>query len=75
MIDIKTIPTDELEKDLEDSYKDIITCEAALSLGIELYSCGRVKERLEANRGFVEVITAELKRRNGINVTYPLRED
>jgi len=63
MNDITTIPTDELEQDLQDSRTDISICEKALTIGIENYSGGSVKERMKANKRFVEVITAELKHR------------
>lgn len=63
MVDITTIPTSELEKDLLESNQDIAVCETVLTLGVSQYSGGSVKERLEANRYFVKVITAELERR------------
>lgn len=67
MIDITKIPEEELRKDLEDSYADILACEAALRLGLESYSGGKVEHRLNSNKYFVEVITAELQRR-GLSV-------
>jgi len=63
MPDIKTIPTDKLEKDLFESKIDIANCEAAIATGILSYSGGSIKDRLDANRGFVNVITPELERR------------
>lgn len=63
MTDITTIPTPELEKDLKDSEEDIIACRFALSRGVVSYSGCSVQERLDANKNFVEVITAELSRR------------
>jgi hypothetical protein len=63
MTDITTIPTEELEKDLQDSIKDISVCSFALAQGITSYSGGSVLERLMDNRGFVNVIEKELKRR------------
>ena len=63
MVDITTIPTSELEKDLFESNQDIAVCETALTLEVSSYSGGSVKERLEANKHFVKVITAELERR------------
>lgn len=66
MKDITTIQTSELEKDLWDSNQDIAVCETALVLGETTYSGGSVQERLESNRRFVVIITAELaRRRNG----------
>jgi len=66
MVDISTIPTAELEKDLQDSRNDISVCEVALSMGVQSYSGGAVKKRLDGNRHFVEVITAELGRRAAV---------
>ena len=62
-LDITTIPTDELIADLNDSKDDIKVCQLALTHNIDTYSGGSVRSRLEKNRGFVEVITAELTRR------------
>lgn len=61
--DITLIPIETLEKDLQESRDDISICEIALTQGIETYSGGSVKERLEDNKRFVEVITKEIKRR------------
>jgi hypothetical protein len=63
MADISNIPEEELRKDLQDSYADIIACEAAMRIGVETYSGGSVQKRLNANRGFIKVIEAELARR------------
>ena len=63
MKDLTTISTDELKKDLSDSEKDILVCQQALDLGIFNYSGGSVKERLEDNKRFIEIITKELNRR------------
>ena len=63
VVDITTIPAAKLEGDLQDSRNDISTCEVALSMGIQTYSGGLVKKRLDGNRHFVDVITAELSRR------------
>ena len=65
MVDIKTLPNEELERDLEDSLTDIRVCETSLLYGITKYSGGLVRERLDKNKQFVEVITAEIKRRKG----------
>jgi hypothetical protein len=46
MIDITTIATDILEKDLQESRNDISVCEVALSQGITEYSGGSVASRL-----------------------------
>jgi hypothetical protein len=62
-MDITTISTKTLEEDLQASRNDIETCETALSVGITSYSGGSVKERLEANKHFVQVISKELDRR------------
>jgi hypothetical protein len=63
MVDITTIPTDTLEKDLRESENDISICQLALDNGINNYSGGLVEERLKSNRHFVEVIMKELGRR------------
>ena len=62
-VDIKTISEDELRKDLRDSYKDISDCTRALSIGVFKCGSGSVQKRLDSNKGFVKVITAELERR------------
>jgi hypothetical protein len=67
MTDITSIPTHTLEKDLRESRDDIRACEDALMFGIERYSSGSVKERLDDNKRFVTVITKELNRRNNTN--------
>jgi hypothetical protein len=64
--DITIIPTETLKKDLQESRDDISICEIALAQGIKTYSGGSVKERLEDNKHFVEVITKELTRRGEI---------
>ncbi len=66
MDDIKTIPDDVLEKDLEDSYKDVLDCTTALKVGVTNYSGGSVQERLDNNKQFIKVIEAEIQRREGI---------
>jgi len=63
MVDITTIPTSELLADLADSEADIKTCQLALVHQINEWSGGSVQERLDKNRYFVKVITAELARR------------
>lgn len=63
MQDITLIPTTELEQDLLNSQKYIAYCETALALGITTYSSGSAQMRLDDNRYFVKVITAELERR------------
>ena len=63
MVDITTIPTNELESDLLDSQNDIKVCELALLLDVTSYNHGSVNDRLEKNKYFVKVITAELERR------------
>ena len=66
MRDIKTIPDDVLEKDLEDSYKDVLDCTTALKVGVTNYSGGSVQERLDNNKQFIEVIETEIQRRIGV---------
>ena len=67
MDDITKIPTSELEKDLADSYDDLVVCERALSMGIDSYSGESVEHRIRGNKHFIKVITAELARRNADN--------
>ena len=68
-VDITTIPEEELRKDLEESYSDIMTCEAALRVGVTVYGDGKsVSERLRVNRWLVEKISAELSRRGKSSV-------
>jgi hypothetical protein len=63
MVKIEEIPTEELEKDLRESLQDIQACEAGLACGL-VESCGTpIQHRLEQNKHFVKVITAELARR------------
>lgn len=62
-MDITTIPTEQLQKDLAESREDITVCSTALGVGVENYSGGSVAERLEDNKRFVQMITAELNRR------------
>jgi hypothetical protein len=64
MIDITTIQTVILEKDLQESKNDINICETALLQGIKEYSGGSVENRLQVNKHIVEVITKELNRRS-----------
>ena len=63
MVDITTRPTSELLADLADNEDDIKTCQLALAHQISEWSGGSVQERLDKNRYFVKVITAELARR------------
>jgi hypothetical protein len=62
-MDISLIPTQELIDDKEASLNDIVACETALAIGIETYSGGSVRDRLECNRKIVVAIDAELERR------------
>ena len=62
-INLSLIPIETLNKDLLESKEDILVCQQALDLGIFNYSGGSVKERLEDNKRFIEIITKELNRR------------
>ena len=62
-IDIAKLPIEELESDLLDSQSDIKICEMSLRQGILFYSGGSVQDRLDGNKHFVKVITAEIERR------------
>ena len=68
MVDITTIPTTELEKDLHESKIDVDVCQKALDAGILNYSGGSVQERLQDNQKFIITITKELNRRQGITL-------
>lgn len=63
MKDLSWIPDATLVKDREDSVQDIKVCEIALAVGVTQYSGGLVKDRLDKNKGFIEVIDAEIARR------------
>lgn len=63
MINIQTIPTEQLKKDLKDSLDDIDVCTKAREQGIYQYSGGSVQRRLDSNRHFVRVIETEIERR------------
>jgi len=61
-VDIHTIPHAELRCDLQESLDDIAVCKRALLLGVTRYSGGSVQDRLDANKGFIVKIKAELAR-------------
>ncbi len=66
MRNIQTIPIEELRKDLKESLSDIDICTKAKEQGINQYSGGSVQRRLDGNKHFVKVITAEIERRKTI---------
>lgn len=66
MRDIRSIPEHELRSDLNDSYGDLMSCESALKLGINDVSGSSAQERLDANKGFIVKIKAELVRREAL---------
>jgi hypothetical protein len=68
-MNIANIPTAELLKDLDDSYADLLACEAALTLGIVMHNGMSIQYRLDANKHFIEVIMAELKLRKDAEVS------
>lgn len=62
--DISVITEEELRRDLKEIQDDIAACEAGLAWGVTVSRSGRsVKARLGTNRHIVEMITAELIRR------------
>jgi len=63
MIDIGKKPDKTLERDLNDSHKDIEICIEALKLDITECNSGSVQERLDNNIRFIKVISAEIRRR------------
>ena len=66
-INLALIPLETLKKDLLESKEDILICQQALDLDITTYSGGSIKERLEANKHFIKIITKELDRRMNDN--------
>lgn len=65
MGDITKVPVGRLILDLEDSYADLGTCEAAQALGITFHNCD-IAERAEKNRMLIKVIKEELERRKAV---------
>ena len=59
-----SIPDEELEKDKQEAYSDLLACEAALHLGIKHYGKYDVKYRLEENKKQIRIIESEQTRRN-----------
>jgi len=59
-----SIPDDELEKDKQEAYADILACEAALHLGIKHDGKYDIKYRLEENKKQIRIIESEQTRRN-----------
>jgi hypothetical protein len=68
-MDIKKIPIGELREDLNETYGDILTCEAAMKRGIVTYSGGSVLGRLKVNRQIARAIEDELARRGTASAT------
>jgi hypothetical protein len=67
MRDIATITDEELKKDLDETYSDIINCKAAIRLGITAYAGGEsVRDRLETNERIRGKIEFELARRKSV---------
>ena len=62
-IDIENIPIDELRKDLNDTIDDIRICALTLLCGIERYSGGSVKSRIEKNERIQALIDSEINHR------------
>ena len=62
-MDIKLISTEELKKDRDESFKDIIDCKNALAWGVYKYSGGNVTDRIEVNQKIIIKIEEELKLR------------
>lgn len=57
---ISEITLENLMKDKKESIEDIENCKRALTLNINTYSGGSVKERLKINKGIVKKIDKEL---------------
>lgn len=62
-MDIRSIPTNELISDLNETRADIRLCELALELAVTEYGEASVNLRLEANRRIESMIKTELDRR------------
>lgn len=63
MSDVSLIPTDEILKDRADALEDILICGNALKVGVTRYSGGLVQDRIDSNIRQIEVMNAELARR------------
>ncbi len=64
-VDIKDIPTSELIQDKADSWTDLGWCRLAEVSGIVTYGDNQsVAERIKGNKRLIEIIDAELNRRN-----------
>jgi hypothetical protein len=64
---LSEIPTEELQKDLQETKNDISVCQVALNIGIQHYSTGSVKDRLETNKNIENIIIQEINRRENCN--------
>lgn len=62
-LDLTHISMEELRKDKDDSYGDIMTCQALIKLGRIEEGGLDLKKRIIANEGFIVMIDAEIKRR------------
>lgn len=62
-MEIKDIPTEELQADFKESADDAKLCRIAISKGITEYSGGNVQNRLDSNISIMEKIVEELTRR------------
>ena len=72
MVDLATVPTEELAGDLQACHDDIAVCEACLKAGVTHHKDGfPVQERIDTNRKIADLITAELERRseNPVEIT------
>lgn len=62
--DMTKFSTEELRSDLAETKADILVCRSTLKFGIETYSGGTVKHRLEVNEAIEVLIEEELSRRS-----------
>lgn len=62
-MDIKTMPTEELQKDLKSIYSDLALCKSARDLGVSFYNGYSVEWNITTNERVIEIILAELARR------------
>jgi len=62
IVDITTIPAEQLKRDKADSLEDIIICQKAIEYKVK-YSGGSIQDRLDTNRRIVRKINKELLRR------------
>ncbi len=64
-LDLTHISMDELRKDKDDSFGDIMTCQALIKLGRTEEGGIDLEDRIARNQKTIVIIDAEIKRRSG----------